>query len=109
MRFQILSLLFEDLQIKVKISTVFLDQSLTINMSEFVAEEELLHKTGDFATAKDRNEGKSYLKWKYGVFFAIWLLSAWHLLTVSEKILIEHSIWIDSDHVKSKLRSQVKN
>lgn len=70
-------------------------------MSEFVAEGEFLNRTDDIAKPKDEIEGKSRSKWKYGVFFGIWMMSAWHLLTVSEKILIEHSISIDAEHVQS--------
>lgn len=36
------------------------------------------------------------------VFSIVWLISAWHLLTVKEKILHRYDISIDSHHTKSK-------
>lgn len=78
------------------------------------AEENLLDKTHqplimdgmDVANNKDDNKTeingkKSSHKWRYIIFFLIWLLSAWHLLTVKEKMLIKHNIVIESQHIKS--------
>lgn len=58
----------------------------------------------DNSNLDDKNEPmekKPKNKWKYVIFFAIWLFSAWHLLTVKENILIKHDILLDVEHTKS--------
>lgn len=64
----------------------------TVNGPEMVSEETMALEE----TVKMRK-----IKWKYVIFFAIWLLSAWHLLTVEEQVLINHDIFIDAKHTKS--------
>lgn len=43
------------------------------------------------AVTSDKNN-----RWKYVMFFLIWSLSAWHLLTVKEKVLIKHDIVVNA-------------
>lgn len=80
----------------------FEEKMLTINVSENAVDEELLNKDSVVPDSSEAiGQKRSSNKWKFGVFFALWLLSAWHLLTVREKIPIEHNISIDSKHEKS--------
>lgn len=78
-------------------------------MSDVINEEELLNKnsnkfnSNESGSSKSDSISSSSSKWKYGVFFAIWLVSAWHLLTVSEKVLIVYPVSIDANHKKSMI------
>lgn len=87
---------------------LFEDHILTINVYESNIEEEPQNKDSDSSNLKGTAEEKIIAKrWKYGVFFAIWLFSAWHLSTVAEKVLIEHSVSIDSNHEQSMFFNKV--
>lgn len=77
-------------------------------MNEFVSSDEKLITTKNTASSDENiaptlsnKPGGAAKKWRYGIFFVIWLLVAWPLLTVREKIPIEHTVAIDSAHDKS--------
>lgn len=85
-------------------------ESFTINVNEFVAFEDNKLITANDTDRLDENEapissnnksGRATKRWKYGIFFVIWLLVAGTLLTVREKIRIEHTVAIDSTSEKS--------
>ncbi|XP_055295146.1 P protein-like [Sitodiplosis mosellana] len=78
------------------------EKTLAIDVDGSVGDEKLLMETRTESKEKIetmKKKGKS--KWKYVIFFAIWLMSAWHLLTVKEKILIKHDILMDAKHIKA--------
>lgn len=77
-------------------------------MNEFVASDEKLITAKNTVQLDEtrlstsaKKSGQTAKRWKYGIFFVIWLLVAWPLLTVREKIQIEHTVAIDSAHDKS--------
>lgn len=95
-------------------------ESFTVNMNEFVPHDEklLIENSANPLDRLDKKEipptpsplpvaacdekaGQTAKRWRYGVFFVIWLLVAWPLLTVREKDRIEHVIAIDSTSEKS--------
>lgn len=84
-------------------------------MNEFVSPDEKLI-TAKNAACLDEKEalasankpGGTAKKWRYGIFFVIWLLVAWPMLTVRENIQIEHTIAIDSAHDKSREKFENK-
>lgn len=89
-------------------SSYFETKTHAINVDGSNAEENLLEKTlFNGVNNEEKLDKKSSKKWKYIIFFGIWLLSAWHLLTVKEKMLIKHDILIDSQHTKSKIRNYI--
>lgn len=91
-----------------KVFFFFKDKLLSINVSGNTADEGLLNKDLVDADSSDRIEEKrSSNKWKYGIFFAIWLICAWYLLTVREKIPTEHNIVIDSRHERSMHQKKI--
>lgn len=85
-------------------------------MNEFVELDEKLIVTNDTDRSckkeapptSSNKPGRSTKRWKYGIFFAIWLLVAWALLTVREKIRIEHTVAIDSTSEKSNEKKNNK-
>lgn len=76
-------------------------------MNEFVSSEDFItakntaNSDENKALASSSKPGGTLKKWRYGIFFVIWLLVAWPLLTVREKNPIEHTVAIDSAHDKS--------
>lgn len=54
----------------------------------------------DESTNDSNSSPKKHL-WKYVMFFLIWTLSAWHLLTVKEKVLIKHDVHINENISRS--------
>lgn len=56
-------------------------------------EQSLLGKT-------QRQRTRPSNKWKYIVFMLIWLLSAFHLLTIEEKVLIKHDLVLERNYTK---------
>lgn len=68
-------------------------------------EEKLLENTSSVNSESAKNtemvEKKLKVNWKYVIFFVIWLMSAYHLLTVKEKILIKHEILVKPKHTTS--------
>lgn len=58
---------------------------------------------GMHSEIKSPSKGKNHLNLlKQVVFSIVWLISAWHLLTVKEKIPHRFDISLDSHHTKSK-------
>lgn len=84
----------------------FIDKTLIINVNEYaVAKDELLHKNINETVAIEANKKRrTWKKWRYGIFLVIWLLCAWYLLTVREKIRSEHNVWISINHGQSILQ-----
>lgn len=77
------------------------DRNLTLNVEQNCVDEQLLEENSRKSAKNPTAEKKmSSIKWKYVVFFIIWLGSAWHLLTVKEKVLVKHDILLDSKHTK---------
>lgn len=95
------------------------DEPLTINMNEFaVFDDKLLtakdadrldEKKAPPPASTSNKMGRTAKRWKYGVSLVIWLLVAFPLLTVREKIPIEHTIAIDSTSGKSIKKTDILN
>lgn len=79
------------------------DEELLIENSTSAdrSDEKEMTTTPTLPTASNEKAGHNAKLWRYGVFFVIWLLVAWPLLTVREKDRVEHLIAIDSTNDKS--------
>lgn len=69
------------------------EKLITANVSDRLGEKE--------APTSSNKPGRATKRWKYGIFFGIWMLVACAMLTVRENIRIEHTVAINSINEKS--------